>query len=386
MDHIDNILPMDRDSGITDVQGGLRAPELTVVVPTFNERENVAILVERLRTTLVGCNWEVIFVDDNSPDGTAAEVRNIGKMDRRVRCIRRIGRRGLSGACLEGVLASQAVFVAVMDGDLQHDESCLTAMLGKLRGGEFDLVVASRYVEGGSASIFSTWRSRFSHWATGMARYFVGVNLTDPMSGFFMLRRSLVEDIVPALSTQGFKILLDIVATVRGKLRVAEIPYSFRVRQYGESKLDARVALDFISLTIGKLTADVISSRFLMFCSVGLVGLALHMLLLRIGMLAGVRFVVAQTLSTVVVISVNFAMNNALTYRDQRLTGKRFVNGLIRFEIICSVGIISNVGVASWIYAGNNGGWWLAGLGGAVMGGVWNYVLSVALVWQNPRL
>lgn len=378
---INNTVLMGSNAETSHIQGGLPAPELTVVVPTFNERENVPILVDRLRTTLVGCNWEVIFVDDNSPDGTAEAVRAIGMMDQRVRCVRRIGRRGLSGACLEGVLASQARFVAVMDGDLQHDESCLTAMLEKLRGGEFDLVVASRYVDGGSSSSFSAWRSRFSRWANAMAQYFLGIKLSDPMSGFFMLRRSLVEDIAPSLSTQGFKILLDIVATVRGKLRVAEIPYSFRGRQFGESKLDTRVALEFISLTIGKLTADMISFRFIMFCLVGLTGLALHMLFLRAGMLAGVRFEIAQTLSTVVVIAANFAMNNALTYRDQRLAGKRFIAGLIRFEVICSVGLISNVGVASWIYQGGNG-WWLAGLGGATMGVMWNYVLSAALVWK----
>jgi len=375
MERVENTLPMDRDVV-------LPAPELTVVVPTFNECENVPILVERLCTALVGFKWEVIFVDDNSPDGTAAAVRAIGALDQRVRCIRRIGRRGLSGACLEGVLASQASFVAVMDGDLQHDESCLAAMLEKLRGGEFDLVVASRYVEGGSSSSFSTWRSRFSRWATTMAQYFLGVKLSDPMSGFFMLRRPLVEDIAPSLSTQGFKILLDIVATVRGKLRVAEIPYSFRGRQFGESKLDARVALEFISLTIGKLTADVISFRFLMFCVVGLTGLALHMLFLRAGMFAGVRFEVAQTLSTLVVIAVNFAMNNAFTYRDQRLLGRRFVIGLIRFEVICSISVVANVGVASWIYQGGNG-WWLAGLGGAMMGVMWNYALSATLVWKT---
>src|SRR5438132_970180 len=127
-----------------------RAAELTIVVPTFNERANVPPLIERLRTALAGVDWEVIFVDDDSPDGTAALAKAIGASDARVRCLRRIGRRGLAGACLEGMLASQASLVAVMDGDLQHDEALLEPMLARLRLRDVDLLVATRYANGGS--------------------------------------------------------------------------------------------------------------------------------------------------------------------------------------------------------------------------------------------
>ena len=221
------------------------APELTVVVPTFNERANVPLLVARLQRTLEGIDWEVIFVDDNSSDGTAAVVRAIGEKDARVRCIRRIGRRGLAGACLEGMLASQARFVAVMDADLQHDETLLTGMLARLRPGDVDLAVASRYVGAGSAKGLAGRRASYSRWSTDLARKLLRVDLTDPMSGFFMLRRSAVEELAPKLSSQGFKILLDIVATAGGTLRIAELPYVFRERQHGESKLDAQIVLDF---------------------------------------------------------------------------------------------------------------------------------------------
>lgn len=360
----------------------LVAPELTVVVPTFNERDNVPLLIERLHKALAGYAWEVVFVDDNSPDGTAATVRALGSQDFRVRCIRRIGRRGLSGACLEGALASQAPYVAIMDGDLQHDESRLAVMLEKFRTGDVDLVVGTRYAEGGSLSSFSVWRARISSWSTALAHRFLGVTLSDPMSGFFMIRRTVIEEIAPFLMTQGFKILLDIVATARGRLRVAEIPYSFRGREYGESKLDARIALDFVSLVIGKLTAGVVSARFLLFSLVGLTGLGLHMLMLRVGLAGGIKFEVAQMLSTILIIAYNYSMNNALTYRDQRLVGRRFLTGLIRFEIICSVGLITNIGLASWIYGSGND-WWLAGFGGALMGSVWNYAVSAAFVWRE---
>jgi dolichol-phosphate mannosyltransferase len=359
------------------------APELSVIVPTYGERDNVPLLVERLKRTLAGRDWEVIFVDDNSADGTAAAARAIGLNDARVRCIRRIGRRGLAGACLEGMLASQARFVAVMDADLQHDESLLTGMLDRLRQDDVDLVVASRYVDGGSAESFSALRAKVSRWSTDVARRFLGVELSDPMSGFFMMRRERFEALSPQLSSQGFKILLDVVATARGKLRIAELPYVFRERVHGESKLDSRVALDFVALLVAKLTNDAVSFRFLLFCLVGLTGIAIHMSMLEVAYnMIGLSFGVAQTIATVGAITWNFVLNNMFTYRDQRLTGVRFVTGLIRFQVICAIGALSNVGVATWIY-GTESNWWLAGLGGALMGAVWNYVVSAAFVWRQ---
>ena len=360
------------------------APELSVVIPAFNERTNVAILVERLRHVLADVTWEAVFVDDNSPDGTASVVRAIGEQDDRIRCIRRIGRRGLAGACLEGMLASQARYVAVMDADLQHDETLLASMLERLQADDVDLVVASRYVEGGSATSFSANRARISRWSGEISRRFLKVELSDPMSGFFMIRRTVVEDLAPSLSSQGFKILLDIVATARGTLRVAELPFVFRERLHGESKLDSRIALDFVALLVAKLTDDAVSFRFLLFCLVGLTGVGVHMtaLLTTLQALPDLRFSIAQTVATIFAIAWNFTFNNVLTYRDQRLVGWSFVTGLIRFEIICAVGALSNVGVASWIYE-HEPSWWIAGLGGALMGAVWNYVVSAAFVWKS---
>src|SRR5947209_14986673 len=288
------------------------APELTVVVPTFKERDNIPLLVAKLAGTLAGVEWEVVFVDDNSPDGTAAVARKIGETDARVRCVRRIGRRGLAGACIEGMLSSQARYVAVMDADLQHDETQLTAMLTRLRGG-IDLAVASRYVDGRSAAgLSSAGREQASRISTDIARRLLGVTLSDPMSGFFMMRRDRFEELAPQLSSQGFKILLDIVATARGSLRIAELPFVFGERQHGESKLDTRVALDFAALVLAKLTNDMVSFRFLLFCMVGLTGIAIHMAVLQLSR-GHLSFGAAQTAATVAAIPWNFVLNNGLT-------------------------------------------------------------------------
>jgi dolichol-phosphate mannosyltransferase len=229
-------------------------PVLSVVVPTFNERDNVAKLYSKLVATLTGIAWEVVFVDDNSPDATWEAVRNLARQDSRVRCIRRIGRRGLSGACIEGILASSAPYAAVMDADLQHDETQLPKMLSLLQGGAAELVVGSRYIEGGSAYSFNRSRAGASALATALAKRVLGVSIADPMSGFFMIRGDRFEELAPELSTQGFKILLDIVATAHGKLKAVEVPYTFGSRLYGESKLDSMVALDFLGLVLAKFT------------------------------------------------------------------------------------------------------------------------------------
>jgi len=359
------------------------APELSIVVPTYNERANVPILVERLAHVLAGCDWEVLFVDDNSPDGTAAVARALGETDGRVRCMRRIGRRGLAGACLEGMLGSQARYLAVMDADLQHDEGLLAAMLERLRGGNCDLVVASRYLGGGSAAGLSKQRARASRFANMLVHRLLGIGLTDPMSGHFMIRRDAFEPLAPAISSQGFKILLDILATKPGSLRVVELPSSFHERRHGESKLDSKVALDFAALLTAKLTNDAVSARFLLFCLVGTSGLVVHLLVLSLAtQLAAIAFGAAQALATVCAITWNFVLNNMFTYRDQRLAGWRFLTGLLRFQVICAIGAVSNVGIATWIYDYDSR-WWLAGLAGALIGTVWNFVVSAAFVWRQ---
>jgi dolichol-phosphate mannosyltransferase len=358
-------------------------PQLSVIVPTFNERDNIPKLYRGLETALTGIVWEVIFVDDNSPDRTWDVVRTLARQDSRVRCVRRIGRRGLSGACIEGILASSAPFAAVIDADLQHDETQLPKMLALLQGGDADLVIGSRYVEGGSADSFNKQRAGASALATEVAKRVLRVKIADPMSGFFMIRRDRFEQLAPQLSTQGFKILLDIVATARGDLRVREIPYSFGSRLHGESKLDSMVALDFLGLVLAKLTHDVVSLRFLLFAMVGSIGLLVHLAALFVALkIFNLPFPQAQGCGALLAMTSNFILNNFLTYRDQRLKGFAILRGLLLFYLVCSVGLFANVGVAFSVYD-QEPIWWLAGAAGALMGVVWNYAMSGLFVWRK---
>lgn len=358
-------------------------PELSVIVPTFNERDNVTVLYRRLEATLPNVAWEVVFVDDNSPDGTWDVVRALAQRDSRVRCVRRIGRRGLSGACIEGILASSAPFVAVIDADLQHDETQLPKMLLLLASDQADLVVGSRYIEGYKSEGFNKQRAGASALATEVARKMLRVEIADPMSGFFMVRRDRFEELAPKLSVHGFKILLDLVATAHGSLRAVEIPYTFGARQHGESKLDSMVALDFLGLVLAKLSNDTVSLRFILFAMVGGIGLVVHLTTLFIALrVFKAPFAEAQAAGAIVAMTSNFILNNFLTYRDQRLKGFALLRGLIAFYIVCSVGLLANVGVAFSVYD-QEPIWWLAGMAGALMGVVWNYAMSGLFVWRK---
>jgi dolichol-phosphate mannosyltransferase len=356
--------------------------ELTVVIPTLNERDNVPLMVERLDRVLAGIAWEVIFVDDDSPDGTAEAVRALAHRQGNVRCLQRIGRRGLSSACIEGILASSAPYVAVMDGDLQHDETLLPRMLAKIKAERLDVVVASRHAAEGSLGNFAASRARISDVATRLSRLVVKAELSDPMSGFFIIERSAFTGAMRRLSGQGFKILLDLFASTPRPFAFAELPLQFRERLHGESKLDTLVAWEYLMLLLQKLVGPALPVRFLLFALIGGLGVGVHLTTLWL-VLHVATFATAQGVATVVAMTGNFLLNNLFTYRDRRLKGWRLLSGLGSFYAVCGIGAAANVGVAASI-AGQHA-WWLAGLAGAAVSVVWNYAMSSVFTWSARR-
>ncbi len=358
------------------------AAELSVVVPCYNEAANVAPLARRLAAALNSVRWEAIFVDDDSPDGTAARVREVARADPRVRCLRRIGRRGLSSAVIEGAMASSAEYVAVIDGDLQHDETRLRDMLDALRGGA-DLVVGSRHVAGGdSAGLDGRWRHRISGLGIRAAQAVLPVRLSDPMSGFFMVRRDVFERAAPRLTGAGFKILVDLVLSSREPLRIREVAVRFAPRVAGDSKLDVVVLLQFAGLLFDKASRGVVPLRFVSFALVGLIGVGVHLAVLDAGRAAGLAFGPAQAVATLVAMLANFQLNNVVTYRGVRLRGPALWRGLALFVAVCSLGAVADVGIARMLYAAR-GGWTPSAVLGAAVGGVWNYAISATLVWRR---
>ena len=359
--------------------------ELAVVIPTFNEIGNVEELLARLDRVLAGTAFEVIFVDDDSPDGTAAKLHALSVANPRVRCLRRVGRRGLSSACVEGMLATGATHIAVMDADLQHDETILPQMLQALQNGEADLVVGTRYMKGGGVSEWDSSRQKISSLATSLSQRILGLTLNDPMSGFFMIERRAFEAAVYGLSNIGFKILVDLVVSSPVPLRVKELPYQFRNRHAGDSKLDNRVAWDFLMLLADKTIGRWVPTRLVSFAAIGSFGVLVHLAMLTTALsLFGQQFTPAQTMAVMVAMVGNFFLNNALTYRDQQLRGWGLLPGLLKFMAACSIGAFANVGVASYIHGGY-GHWVLSAMAGIVVGTVWNYGATAWLVWVKPK-
>jgi dolichol-phosphate mannosyltransferase len=271
---------------------------------------------------------EIIFVDDDSPDGTAERIREIGQRDRRGRCPQRIGRRGLTTACIEGALAASAPYIAVMDADMQHDEKLLPQMLAMLKSEPLDLVVGSRYVAGGGIGGWDAARANMSAFAARLSRLICKAEIADPMSGFFMLRREVLEGALRRFSGQGFKILVDILASSPRSLRIRQLPYEFRQRQRGKSKLDTLVAWEYMMLIADKLIGHIVPVRFALFAFAGGSGLFIHMSVLWFALtVAGAAFNPAQASATVAAMTSNFFVNNLFTYRDRRLRGFALVGG-----------------------------------------------------------
>jgi dolichol-phosphate mannosyltransferase len=361
------------------------ALELSIIVPAFNERENVSPLLQRLQYALNGTIFEVVFVDDDSPDGTADLVRQIARTAPRVRVIQRIGRRGLASAGLEGMLSSSAPYIAIMDADLQHDESALPIMLEKIRSGKYDLVVGSRNIQGGGMGTFARERIALSQLGRHISKLVSRHDLSDPMSGYFMLTREFFDEVMRRTTGVGFKILLDLVASSPRPVRIAEVPYIFRTRQHGESKLDINVGVEYLYLISDKLVGAWLPTRFVVFCLVGLAGVAVHLGALWVLYRAlGCSFSAALIAAIVLAMVGNFALNNMLTYRDRRRRGKRFVTGLLLFCAACSIGSLSNYAVAKFLVAG--GIWWpLASLCGLAIASVWNFGATGIVTWGAPQ-
>jgi dolichol-phosphate mannosyltransferase len=359
---------------------------VSVVVPTYQESANIPILFERVKRALSGTPWELIVVDDDSPDGTSNVAFALAAEDRRIRCLRRVNRSGLAGAVIEGWLSSSAEFVAVIDGDLQHDESILPKMYEALARGSGNLAIGARLRDGAGDGGLSPARQALSDLGAWFFRRMAGAAVTDPMSGFFMIRREIVSRLAPRLSPDGFKILVDIILSAGGGLKIVEVPYVFHKRHAGESKLTPLVGIDFLGLVVHHATAGILPIRFVLFAMIGASGLIVHIVTLSavLHCFATMDFDAGQLIATIVAMGSNFILNNEITYRPYRYSGLGMVVGFLAFALGCSVGALANIDVASWLFKANET-WWAAGMAGAVLSVVWNYAVSTNLIWRRRR-
>ena len=375
--------PAAPSAGRRAADGG--SPLLAVVLPTYNERANIAELLGRLDTALDGIAYELLFVDDDSPDETAALIASHARNDPRIRLLHRIGRRGLSSACIEGILATTAPFIAVMDADMQHDETILPAMLARVHSGGLDLVVGTRNAEGGSMGQFGQSRQRLSRLGRRLSQTVCHCPVSDPMSGFLIVNRAFFLEIAHKLHGGGFKILVDMLSSADRPVRLAEVGYTFGNRRHGESKLDVNTGIEYLLLIIHKLTGGAIPVRFAAFALVGTVGVLSHLLLMTV-LVDGAhwRFLPAQAVATYAAMTENFFLNNLITWRDRSLRGLRLLTGLASFWLVCSFGAWANILFARALLQ-EGAAWYLAAVAGIVLSSVWNFSMVNMFTWQTPR-
>ncbi|QKV17349.1 glycosyltransferase [Oricola thermophila] len=362
----------------------MKAPELSIILPAYNEARNIPLIVDKIADAMGEIPFEIIVVDDDSPDGTASVTRAIAREKPNVRCVHRINRRGLSGACIEGMMAANAPVVAVMDADMQHDETRLPVMLEEIRKGA-DLVIGSRYVDGGSAStgFQKKTRAKGSELATALANRITGAYTTDPMSGFFMMRHEVADKAARSVSRDGFKILFDIVSRFGHELKIKEVPFQFRERVEGESKLGFLVTVQFLGLLVSRYTGGLLPVKFLLYGLVGFSGLFVHMaMLFALNGGIGMAFPTAQVIATFAAMTSNFIFNNEVTYAHRKLKGWRFVTGLLTFYLVCGIGALANVSIAVRLFEWD---WsaWVAGFAGALMSAVFNYAVTKLVTWRD---
>jgi len=373
------------ETDLTSYPQAKAGPTLSIVVPTYREAANIPVLFERIKAALEGAPWEMIVVDDNSPDGTFDVAFALAARDRRIRCLRRVNRWGLAGAVVEGWMSSSADFVAVIDGDLQHDETILTDMYAALAAGRGNLAIGTRADADAKAGL-SPSRQKLSNLGAWFFQRIAGAKVTDPMSGFFMIRRAIVSDCAAKLSPDGFKILVDVILSAEGPLKIVEIPYTFRQRAAGDSKLTPLVAVDFLGLVAHHASGGLLPVRFMLFALVGAIGLVVHISALAMfrAWLGTPHFGAEQVAATLVAMASNFILNNEITYRSHRYRGLGKLRGFVAFALGCSVGALANIDIASFLYRSNHI-WWLAGTAGALLSVVWNYAISTNIVWARLR-
>jgi dolichol-phosphate mannosyltransferase len=353
---------------------------VTVIVPTYNERDNVDALVDQVRSALAGERWELLFVDDDSPDGTAAVIDRHAAADARVRRLRRLGRRGLASACMEGALASTAEYLVVMDGDAQHDPRLLPQLLAVARAGRRDIVVAARE-DAGAEPFRSAWRRRLTRIGNAIGRRLAHGATQDPLSGYFLVRRDAFERRVRRMYGSGFKILLDLLSAGAEPWSVAEIPTRLRARAAGDSKLRAGVALDYALLVVFRLGGGTLSPRFALYCAVGLSGVAVNLGVLEAAYAVLHAFVPSQALATFVAMTTNYALNNLITFRDRRLRGRAWWFGLANFYLACALGAFIGVAVGELLHASGRPVW-VSGLAAAIVSAIWNFSVNQLVTWR----
>ena len=360
---------------------------LSVILPTFNERNNILSLLDELLKLSESYEIELIVVDDSSTDGTSSSVRELAQADRRIRLINRLGRAGLSSAIKEGCLCATGEVLAIMDTDGQHEVRSVANGLKKLIEDKLDFVTGSRFLEESSIKGLSDARKGGSNVANTLARFSLPnrySHLTDFMSGCMILDRQSCISFIERIDVNGFKFFYELLAVSKGKLKGEEIELIFQPRQYGSSKLDIAIVWDFLVSLVHTCLQRSIPRKAISFAFVGSTGVFVQFFVIySLIWFVGIDFEKALPFAVVIAASSNFLINNALTFRSNRLRNRALIIGLFKFLIVSSLPILANVGLATTFFTYVSPNTLLSQIAGIIVVYIWNYAASSRLVWNN---
>ena len=360
---------------------------ISVIIPTYNEYKNLPKLLDQLLNLETIFEKEIIIVDDNSSDGTQNLARSYSQNDRRIRLISRLGRSGLSSAIKEGCLCASGDLIVIMDADGQHEPNSIINGLKKFNNKNIDIIIGSRFLEESIIKGLSSKRESGSSIANFLARITLHSGykkLTDYMTGFILLKRNSCIKYIEKIDVNGFKFLYELLSLSKGKLTVIEIPLVFGFRKFGQSKLDLAVIWDFLISLIHNFFGRIIPRRAFSFALVGLIGVFVQMFAIYF-LLAVTDFDFEKILPVGVILAAtsNYIINNILTFRSNKLSGKNFYFGLFKFLLVASLPIIANIGVANLFYNQLSSNTFFAQIAGILVVFIWNYAASSRVVWNN---
>tara|TARA_Y100001968_G_scaffold327362_1_gene372250 strand:+ start:5562 stop:6656 length:1095 start_codon:yes stop_codon:yes gene_type:complete len=362
---------------------------ISLIIPTFNEAKNIKSLIYNLVNLLRDIEYEIIIVDDDSPDGTAKEVSILMEKNKKIQLINRVGRCGLSSAIKEGLIFAKGNYSLVLDGDGQHDSSCVLELINKIKESKADIVIASRFLDVSLLKGLSDKRSLGSKLANRAARISLSrkyANLTDYLSGCFCIKNDKnTRLIIRKIQINGFKFLYELLALSKGLLIIEEVPLIFKERIYGTSKLDLAIVWDFLISILHNISYRVLPRRAISFGLVGISGVVVQLFItLFLTNIFLIDFKSALPFSVVCAATSNFLINNQLTFRTNRLRHLALLNGLLKFLLVASLPVIANVGIATAFYQYISADTLIAQLAGIAIVYAWNYLASSLFVWNNP--
>ena len=356
--------------------------DFSIIIPTYNEKENILNLILEIWNQLTQLNYDIIIVDDNSPDKTGEIVKAFiqGKNLQNIICIERSWQKGLSSAIVEGMAASNSPLIIVMDGDGQHDPKDIYKFVETQKNNDLDLVIGSRFYMEESDINLSRSRFALSRFGIRLSRPFIGNRFTDPLTGFFLIKRNILKNIQNKIYKDGFKILFDILM-LKKDISSQEIQITFRKRLAGDSKLNISTLAHLMGQIVENLSHRIIPSTFFVFSFIGATGVFIHLLALYSFLGVGFDYIFSNFIGSILALTSNYLLNNYLTFNNLHKTLRSRISGLFKYSLFNSLSLMANIGVASFLYL-DNFSVAISTLFGISAGLLLNYFLSKNIVFR----